>query len=106
MGVTVSLPLFANPGQELEEGAAVKGQQLRDLAADLTERLHQAADALDRLTAAGWSCQVAMYELLLFHNEVRTREEAALKLRALGIDPSSLMIVEDVEQEKDEADDW
>jgi hypothetical protein len=105
MGVTVCLPLFANPGQELEEGVAVKGQQLRDLAAELHDRLHQAADTLDRLAAAGWTCQLALYEVLLFHSEVRTREEAALQLSALGIDPEALMILEDVEEEEDEAGD-
>ena len=37
MGVTVCLPLFGNPGQELEEGTAVKGQHLLNLAADMKE---------------------------------------------------------------------
>ena len=42
-------------GQELEEGAPVRGQQVRELATSLGERLLAAADLLDRLTAAGWS---------------------------------------------------
>ena len=41
MGVTVCLPLFGNPGQELEEGTAVKGQHLRNLAAELQDRLQK-----------------------------------------------------------------
>jgi hypothetical protein len=99
MGVTICLPLFGNPGHELEEGAPVKGAQLRELAADLTERLHKAADDLDRLTAAGWKTQLAMYDVLLLHDEVETREEAVARLRAAGVDPEDLMIVEDVEDE-------
>jgi hypothetical protein len=102
MGVTVCLPLFANPGQELEEGGAVQSRQLRDLAADLNERLLRAADTLDRLTAAGWTCQVTMYELLLFHDEVQTWAEANQKLSALGIDPTGFLIIEDPDEEADD----
>ena len=99
MGVNICLPLFGPAGRELEEGAALKGQQLRELAAQLHERLHKAADALDRLTAAGWAAHVAMYDALLSQPGVETREEAARRLTALGIDPEELMIVEEVEEE-------
>jgi hypothetical protein len=101
MPVTVSLPLFANPGHELEEGAAVKGQQVRDLADRLHERLGRAADTLDRLATAGWSSRLAMYEVLLLHPEVSTREEAVRGLQALGLDPEEFMIIEDVEEEQE-----
>jgi hypothetical protein len=101
MGVTICLPLFGNPGHELEEGAAVKGQQLRELTVNLTERLQQAADALDRLAAAGWKTQLAMYDVLLFHEEVQTREQATARLQAVGVNPDELMIVEDVEDEEE-----
>jgi hypothetical protein len=100
MGVTICLPVFGNPGQELEEGATVKGQQLRDLAADLQERLHKAADTLDKLGAAGWTGRVAMYDVILLHEGVQTREEAASRLRELGVDPEELMIIEDVEEDE------
>ena len=86
MGVTVCLPLFGNPGQELEEGSALKGQQLRDLAGQLHDRLGRAADTLDRLAAAGWSFRLAMYEVLLLHPDVSTREEVVRRLQALGLD--------------------
>ena len=104
MGVTVCLPLFANPGQELEEGARAESRQLRELAAALQERLLAAADTLDRLTAAGWDARVAMYDLILLHEGVSTREEAVRRLQELGIDPEGLMILEDVEEEEDEID--
>jgi hypothetical protein len=103
MGVTVCLPLFGNPGQELEEGAPVKGQHLRSLAAELQERLLKAAAMLDQLALAGWSSRLAMFDVILLHREVQTRDEALSRLQALGIDPEELMILEDIEEE-DELD--
>jgi hypothetical protein len=101
MGVTVCLPLFGNPGHELEEGAAAKSQDLRTLGDALRDRLVQTADALDRLTADGWSGYYAMYDIILSHPQVHTREQAEERLRAAGIDPAQLLIVEDVEEEED-----
>jgi hypothetical protein len=102
MSVIVCLPLFGNPGQELEEGSAVKGQQLRDLSTELTERLQKAADTLDKLEAAGWRAEMAMYDVILLHDAIATKQEAEPRLRAAGVDPEELMIVEDVEEEGDE----
>jgi hypothetical protein len=100
MGVSVCLPLFGNPGHELEEGAALKSTQLRELGITLRERLDKAADVLDKLVAEGWSAQVAMFDALLIHPDVQTREEAVRRLQALGINPDELMIVEDVEEDE------
>jgi hypothetical protein len=102
MGVTVCVPLFGNPGQELEEGTVVKGQHLRNLAAELQDRLARAAETLDRLAQAGWTSRMAMYDVIVQHAEVQTREEAARRLHGLGIDPEELMIIEDVEEEEEE----
>jgi hypothetical protein len=102
MGVTVSLPLFGDPGRELEIGKPARSKDLRDLADALRERLLRAADALDRLTADGWSAAVGAFDLILAHRQVETREAAERRLRAVGLDPEELMIVEDVEDE-DEA---
>lgn len=104
MGVTVCLPLFGNAGQELEEGTVLRGQQLRDLSAALQERLARAADMLDRLTAGGWSCQVAMYDVILTSRGVETREQAERSLRKIGIDPEQLLIVEDIAEDEFEDD--
>ena len=104
MGVTVCLPLFGNPGQELEEGTAVKGQHLRNLAAELQDRLQKAAETLDKLALAGWSSRMAMFDVILLHREVQTRDEAMRRVQALGIDPEDLMIIEDIEEEEDESD--
>jgi hypothetical protein len=100
MGVTVSLPLFGNPGRELEEGEPIEGSQLRKLATDLHERLQRCADLIDQLALDGWATQVAMFDVLLHHREVQTREQAVARLRALGADPDTFLIVEDVEEEE------
>ncbi len=100
MGVTVCLPLFAAAGQELEEGRALRGSQLRDLAAALNERLLAAADLLDRLAAAGWSSQVALYDVILSNSAVQTKADAERRLRELGADPEKFIIVEEVDEDE------
>src|SRR5260370_40158943 len=104
MGVTVCLPLFGNPGQELEEGIPVKGQHLRNLAAELQDRLQKGAETLDKLAAAGWSSRMAMFDVILLHREVQTHDEATRRLQALGINPEEMMILEDVDEEEEESD--
>jgi hypothetical protein len=99
MGVTVCLPLFGSAGQELDEGAPLRGQQVRELAASLGERLLAAADLLDKLTAAGWSARVGLYDVLLTWEQVQTRAEAERRLREVGVDPEQVVIFEDVEEE-------
>jgi hypothetical protein len=103
MGVTVCLPLFGNPGHELEEGAAAKGKDLRDLADALRDRLVQAAATLDKLTADGWAAQVAMFDLIVSHPQISTKEDVEQRLRSLEIDPEPFLIIEDVEEEGDDA---
>jgi hypothetical protein len=99
MAVVICLPLFGPPGRELEEGEPVTGRRLRELAAGLNERLQRAAETLDRLTAEGWSARVAMYDVMLSQPGVETQEEAARRLRALGIVPEEMLIIEEVEDE-------
>jgi hypothetical protein len=99
MGVVICLPLFGPPGRELEEGRTVQGQRLRELAAELSDRLQRAADTLDKLTANGWSARVAMYDVMLARDGVDTPEEAARRLRELGIAPEEMLIIEEVEDE-------
>jgi hypothetical protein len=101
MGVTVSLPLFGNPGRELEEGEPIRGRQLRDLADNLHQRLLQAAELIDKLALDGWVTQTAMFDVLLNHREVETQEQAVTRLRALGADPDAFLIVEDVAEDED-----
>ena len=60
----------------------MQGQHLRNLAAELNERLLHAAATLERLTAHGWSSRLAMYEVILSLPGVETREEAEKRLGA------------------------
>ena len=100
MSVTVSLPLFGSPGQEIEAGPAVQGRHLRDLATQLHERLHKAADLLDRLRESGWSTHLGQNDVLLSHPDVRTQDEAVRRLQALGVDSQAFLIFEDVEDDE------
>src|SRR5947209_1883125 len=99
MSVIVSLPLLGPLGQELEEGSAVQGRQLRTLGKDLQARLERAAETLDRLTADGWAARVALYDVLLTRKGVETQEDAVGRLTALGVNPEDLLIIEEVEEE-------
>ncbi len=101
MSVTVCLPLFGEPGRELGEGAAVTPRHLRDLAVDLTARLETAAATLEKLTAAGWTTKATLFDVLVFHSLVRTREDAFARLKAADVDPEQLLVVEDVDEELD-----
>jgi hypothetical protein len=98
MGVTIGLPLFGNPGRELEEGEPIRGRHLRDLAANLNERLTRAADLIDKLALDGWTTAVAAFDVLLSHPQVHTQEQAVMRLQALGADPNIFVIIEDVEE--------
>jgi hypothetical protein len=100
MGIIVSMPLFAEAGRELGEGTSVQGRQLRELWTEMGARLLETADALDRLTADGWSARVALYDVLLAHPQVATREQAEGRLRAQEVDPEKLMILEEIEDEE------
>jgi hypothetical protein len=99
MAVNVCLPLYGDPGRELGDGP-LRPQQLRTLGDELRERLSQAAETLEKLAADGWSAQAVAYDALLTHSAVQTREEAEARLRALGIDPAGLMIVEELDDEE------
>lgn len=101
MGVTVCLPLFGPPGRELEEGCDVKGVQLRKLAADLHDRLHKAAEILEKLHAAGWSARVAMYDVILTRLGVETKADAERWLGELGLGVEDFILIEDVEEEEE-----
>jgi hypothetical protein len=101
MGVIVSLPLFGEPGRELEQGSTLNGQLLREFTTGLSERLERAAATLDVLAAAGWTAHVALFDVLLHHHQIATREDAEKHLKELGVDPEGLIIVEDVEEDEE-----
>src|SRR5262245_60587769 len=98
MPVYVTLPLFGLPGQELGEEVP-GGRQLRALGDELRERLHRAAEAVDRLTAAGWSARTGASDVLFQHASVHDPEEATRRLRELGLDPEWFLIFEEANDE-------
>jgi hypothetical protein len=98
MAVNVCLPLFGDPGRELEEGA--KGQHLRELGEQLRDRLARTADVLDALHGAGWSSQVVSFDVLLTHPNASTRRDAERLLAEAGVNPNEFMIVEDVDDDE------
>jgi hypothetical protein len=99
MPVVICLPLFGPPGRELEEGSALTSGKLRYFAGELAERLQKAADALDRLTAAGWTARVAEFDAILSRPGIQTREDAERLLREAEVPPEDLLIVEDLEED-------
>ena len=93
-GVSVIVPLFLNPGQEMEEGGPVKAQQLRDLGQNLHDRLAKAAAILETLTRAKWESNLGLYDIYLSHPDVHTHNQALQEMRALGVNPKDVTIDE------------
>ena len=94
MSVNVFLPLFLKPGDELEEGADITADELRELATDLDDRLQSTASILHKLRRDGWTAQTSLYAVSCAHEDVCTVDEAEARLRQLGIDPGDLTIDE------------
>ena len=107
MSVTLMLFLYGKPGQELDEGGTVTPQELRDLARSLHDRLTEAADIVEKLTAAGWDVEMGLYDILFAHHYIETAAHAEEKLTELGIDPEKLLIDEwpDEDEEFEEEED-
>ena len=62
-------------------------------------RLMQAAETLDKLTADGWTAQVAMFDLIVSHPQMSTKDGVERRLRSLEIDPEPFLIIEDIEED-------
>src|SRR2546430_255888 len=92
MAVTLMLYLFGKPGVELNEGEEVTPGQLRDLADDLSARLREAADVVEKLTASGWEAEMALYDIFFSHPYVETTVQAEAMLQNLGIEPQQVHI--------------
>jgi hypothetical protein len=107
MSVMLMMYLFGKPGQELDEGEEVTPQQLRALAEDLHARLTEAADVVEKLTAAGWEAQMTLYDISLSHPYITTAAQAEEKLLDLGIDPKLVAIDEwEDEEEIEDPEDY
>ncbi|HZY84936.1 MAG TPA: hypothetical protein VFE78_08900 [Gemmataceae bacterium] len=100
MSVMIMMYLFGKPGQELDEGEEVTPRQLRALAESLHGRLTEAADIVEKLTAAGWDAQMTLYDISLSHPYINTAAQAEEKLLDLGIDPK-LVCIDEWEDEEE-----
>jgi hypothetical protein len=87
------------PKVELGEFEEVTPQHLRDLANRLKARLDAAADAVEKLSGAGWAASVVLYDLILSPTDPTTPERAEQLLHDLGIAPG----VADVEEYEEES---
>jgi hypothetical protein len=96
------MPLFGAPGQELEEGRELRGQQLRGLAGGLAARLGKAADALDKLEAAGWTACLGFHDAILSHPGARTEADVRKLLHDAGVQADDFIIFDDVTGEEAE----
>jgi hypothetical protein len=97
MSVTVCLPLYGNPGRELE--GAVRPRDLRELGERLLERLSCSADVLQTLQDDGWSAQVGEFDVMLTRPGVQTQEDAERALARAGVDLGAFLIFEDLDEE-------
>jgi hypothetical protein len=93
-GVSVVLPLFSKPGQELNEGAPLTPKQLRDLGPDPHARLDKAAGLVETLAGAGWDALMSLSHVDLYHPTISSEAQARDHLRQLGIDPEEVAIEE------------
>jgi hypothetical protein len=92
--VNIHVHLFGKPGWELKEGEEVNADELRALGEDIRERLHEAADIIEKLTGAGWDSQMLLYDICLSNPYVVSAVQAEEKLHDLGIDPEMVHIHE------------
>ena len=97
MSVTVCLPLYGNPGRELE--GTVRPRDLRELGERLLERLRRSADVLQTLQDDGWSAQVGEFDVMLTRQGVQTQEDAERALARAGVDLGAFLIFEELDEE-------
>jgi hypothetical protein len=90
MAVSISIPLFMKPADEIPgSGNEVTEAQLRALAEQLHARLLRAASIVGRLRAAGCGNSLCMYDVECW-TDWPTPAQAEQELRKLGIDPADV----------------
>jgi hypothetical protein len=102
--VVISFPLFGKPAWELGgENGPVTPQELSELGDDLRDRLHEAAEVVRKVTAAGGDVSVTLYDLALSlpAPDIDSEAQARQRLRTLGIDPEAVIL-----HDGGEADSW
>jgi len=84
------LHLYFPPGWELGEGTVVGPDAVRALGEAVRSSCRHAADALATLTALGWSCRLARYEVVA--EKDCDRSAAMLDFLRSGLDPVALAL--------------
>jgi hypothetical protein len=90
----MDLWLVGNPEHYLTENQPVTPPELRDLGRRLHAHAAEAADLVEKLTAAGWTARADGRHVNLFHPTFETEREAKAQLRSLAIDSPLLNICE------------
>lgn len=102
MSVSITLFLFWKPENDFDEERcddAPSPADLRAVGDTLRERLHFAAEASEKLKAAGWDVQIVGPMLEFSHPDVETVRQARKALKAAGFDASRFDI-----HKRDDAD--
>jgi hypothetical protein len=95
--IAISLVLYLAPIFSFE-GEAINPEEVKLHALLLNTHLEEVANNLELLQQDGWSIasgETSPYHIVLIHPEVRTRTQAFQRLEAAGIDPVTVMILED-----------
>lgn len=93
----ISIHLFGKPEWELGDACAPKDIQSKGN--ELKTRLYEIADAVQKLTANGWDCQMALYDLILYKSIPRA---IALKeLKKMGISQELCQLMDEEPDEED-----
>jgi hypothetical protein len=91
--VDIAIHLFSSPEFELDD-YELTGQGIREYAIASRAWLETVAEAVDKLIADGWNLQVVQNNIDARHPEVLTCEEAAGRLRRLGVEDVVIDIAE------------
>jgi hypothetical protein len=83
--VDIAIHLFFLPEFELDN-CELTGEDIRQYAADIGERLATVADAVDKLVGDGWTLRVVENNIEAQHPEVCTCDDAVNRLRRLQIE--------------------
>jgi hypothetical protein len=96
MGASVEVFLFGKPEMMLGGGdAPVTPADVASLGEELRQRLLRASEVMALLEKDGWLGDLCLYDMDYTHPDVGTAEEAVRRLRALGVDPDEVTVVED-----------
>lgn len=95
--VGISMYLFGKP--EWEFDGNINSKKIKSKGDELKSRLHGIADATDKLIAAGWECEMTLYDLCFYKK--LSKADAEDELKRLNI-PNGMYAIEEDEDEDEE----